>query len=86
MEIWKFPLNIGRNSVYMPGGAEILTVAAQRDNLCIWAHVDPCSAKAQRLFVVEGTGNILHEECTPDRYIGTAHWTHFVLHAFETTK
>ena len=40
-QVWKFELLQGLNTVSMRQGAEILSVASQNNNICIWAKVDP---------------------------------------------
>lgn len=81
--IWKFPLRIGLTVAQMPLGAKVLHVHEQNGMPCLWALVDPAKPTQERRFVTEGTGHSLDTECTPFRYIGTAHCHGFVWHAFE---
>lgn len=63
LAIWKFPLLItDRQSLRMPGGAQVLTVQFQREKLCLWALVDVNSPSEMRTFEVIGTGNEIHPE------------------------
>jgi hypothetical protein len=68
--IWKYPISVtDRQSVRMPAGAKILTVAVRHETVCLWAEVDPAAPKTPRAIAIHGTG---HEK--PDMegaYIGT---------------
>lgn len=65
--IWKFILDPHNLKLEMPVAAEILSVQAQHDNICLWAKVDPTAEKIARHFDVFGTGSTE----TPDDPIGT---------------
>lgn len=54
--IWKYKLNEGVNCIWMPKGAEILTVSARTGEPCLWALVDAKDEKINRFFLVMGTG------------------------------
>ena len=87
--IWKFPLEMGANSITMPRAAKILTVAAQYDELQMWALVDPDAPREDRVFFVLGTGQNLPEKISAsfwDRYIGTCQLMDgaLVVHVFES--
>lgn len=56
--IWKFPLLLEDEvSVMMPEGAIVLTAAAQRGSVFLWAVVDPKAPMRIRRFAVRGTGH-----------------------------
>lgn len=82
-QIWKFILQ-PEIDVEMPFGAEVLSVAAQGEDICLWAKVDPVAPKESRSFVGFGTG---HE--IPDtahlKFVGTAmlNLGSMVFHIFE---
>ncbi len=75
--IWKFTLAItDLQEVEMPGGAEVISVATQRNHageeiLCIWAIVDPMAVRVKRKFVVIGTGANIGPQLDL-KFIGTA--------------
>ena len=54
--IWKYTLVHGHQTVTMPEGAEVLSVAMQGDRIMLWALVRPDAAPSPRRFVVIGTG------------------------------
>ena len=57
-QIWKYTLAIGDFAIVaMPIGAEILLVANQRDEVCLWALVDPLAETEERTFRIIGTGH-----------------------------
>lgn len=82
--VWKYTLDRAVNEIGLPSGATVLTVAAQRNEICLWARVDPRAEKVTlRTFRVVGTG---HEELTGgETYIGSALINDgaFVFHVFE---
>lgn len=84
-EIWKFVLE-GNCEAEMPVGAKILTAREQRNNICVWAEVNPQAAKETRHFEVYGTGHAMPEGNR--RYLGTAHLSGgtFVFHVFEPER
>ena len=82
MEIWKFSLQIAaKQSLLMPQGATILSVANQRDTLCLWAVVDPKATPVRREFDVFGTGHTMPELIGV--FVGTVLIGSFVWHVFE---
>lgn len=87
--IWKFPLKVEDNqSVFMPKGAEILTVQAQGGNPCIWALVNTEEPdEEQRLFQIFGTGHPVSDNIER-KYINTFQVQEgtLVFHVFEITK
>ena len=85
MVIWKYELEIAdMQEVTMPDGAELLSVANQDGNLCLWAMVDPSKEKRRRYIEIIGTGNPIFTDMGVDReFIGTAVVNPFVWHVFE---
>lgn len=83
MEIWKFELRlIGSQMVPIPADAEILSVAVQRGNICVWALVDPDKPAQVREIEVIGTGHPM-EAGVSRKFIGTVVIEPFVWHVFE---
>lgn len=82
-QVWKFPLFMGSGNIEMPVGAEILHVAEQNGQMCLWALVDPHALSEGRRFMVIGTGHEIVEPVL--RHIGTAlmFGGSLVFHAFE---
>ena len=81
--IWKYSLSIEREAEYtvlMPRQAEILTVQAQNDNICLWALVedDPDYPTEVRHFSIVVTGSSPEDA----KYIGTVQ-LEGVWHVFE---
>ncbi len=85
--IWKFaiPVRIDTETyVHMPLDARVLTIAAQRDDLCLWAIVEPNTRCERRYFCVRGTGHTLGDV---GEYVGTAHMANgLVWHVFEAAS
>lgn len=85
--IWKFPIVItDLQTVPLPDGAKVLTVAEQRGDLCLWAEVNPDAPKVKRTFEVFGTGHPMHTDMGVERgYVGTAQTEggSFVWHVYE---
>lgn len=86
--VWKYQLQPERNQeVEMPKGADILSVDAQHDNLCVWAMVDPKQTEKEvRSFRVIGTGHPIEDaEAKRMRFLGKAlmHRGALVWHVFE---
>lgn len=79
--IWKYPL-LPHCAHTMPAGAEILAVAAQSSDFCLWALVDDDREPQKRHFRVYGTGHPVDEK-TPSKFLGTAFINGLVFHAFE---
>lgn len=70
--IWKyvFPKVTNEQSIFMPKKAQILTVQAQNNEICIWALVDlTCLDLEPRTFMIVGTGDNVYK--TNLDYIGT---------------
>lgn len=84
--IYKYPLSVtDEQVVLLPTGAQILTVQAQCDNVCLWAMVNPTSPNSEAITIrIHGTG---HEISDPERleYINTFQLYNgkLVFHAFK---
>jgi hypothetical protein len=83
--IYKYPLAISDSqAVLMPINAQILSVQFQREDLCLWAVVDPEEKKHARVFHIVGTGHLVPP---PEkvRFIGTVQQFNgkLVWHVFE---
>ena len=80
--IYKYPV-MPDAQLELPVGAQILSVATQRDTPHIWALVDPEAATETRTFRTVPTGHVF--DPTGYTYIGTFHdvsgW--MVFHLFE---
>ncbi len=77
--VWKFPIPTqdGIIDILMPKNAEILHVADQYGQICLWALVDSDAEKVIRKFRIYGTGHPLVVNAhtgynTYDTYVGTA--------------
>ncbi len=81
--IWKFELPTSGN-VDIPKDYEVLEVAAQGGNLCLWALVDPEAERVSRSFPIYGTGHQI-KNSKDLVHIGTAHFEKqaLVFHVFE---
>lgn len=82
--MWKFCLpTVGRAlPVEMPRGARVVHVAAQADEPCLWAEVDPVAEPATRSFRVRATGEPVE---STSEYLGSVHLAagRFVGHVYE---
>lgn len=83
--VYKYVLEVGNGELRLPVGAEILSVAFQGDDLCLWAKVNDKCGEEAREFDVFGTGwNIPEHIGTEREFIGTAHTDGgLVFHVFE---
>lgn len=89
MKIWKFPIEtVDQQSVSMPEGTEIISVAVQYRQICMWAVVDPGKPATARNIEIIGTGNpTMPLDKTHRRaFIGTVFQGPFVWHVFEVVK
>jgi len=58
--IYKYPLELKPDAqeIELPMGAKILSVANQREQICVWAHVNPDVKETQTFqFKIFGTGH-----------------------------
>lgn len=71
--IWKYQITTkDEQTIAMPGGAELLTIQMQFDNLCVWALVDPDKPTKERTIRIFGTGHPIDaDELRVMRYLGT---------------
>ena len=86
--IWKFPIPIHDVvTLRMPKGAEVLRVAAQGDQPCMWALVDTEAPKENRHFRFAGTGHPIDEKGRM-KFIDTFFMRDgaLVFHIFEYTR
>lgn len=82
--VWKFNLAMDDlNLLKIPSEYEILCIQKQHGNPCLWALVNPNSAKKDVLIRVAGTGHTINE--TIRKYIGTfqLYDGNLVFHVFE---
>lgn len=89
--VYKYKVPVPRFSavlIEMPRHAEALTVAAQGDEIMLWARVDTEEPTEPRRFCVAGTGHRLTPDGMSGRYVGTAHLVALglVFHVFEALK
>ena len=78
--IYKYVIN-SSSSIHIPKGAEILSVGAQRDDVCLWAMVEPDTEQETEEFIVVGTGWDVPEMARC--FIGTAQLDNgLVFHVF----
>ena len=83
--VWKFPLNLGANSVMMPADSEILSAAIQGERpgqLCCWARVVTTAPLQLRRVLVRGTGAEL-DSFAFSRFVATVQDGDYVWHVFE---
>ncbi len=81
--VFKYEIDPGNNEVGMPIGAEILTAAFQKEQLYIWARVDPYASKEIRTFYAFSTGEGIPSTFKCD-YVNTAFMDNdLVYHVFE---
>jgi hypothetical protein len=82
--IWKFAVPLSyATEMEMPSGAEILHVGLQKDEIFLWAKVDPNAEKVKREFMVEGTGQPPNRRLHDATHLGTVSQDVFVWHVFE---
>lgn len=84
--IYKWTLDIeDKQTLSLPAGAQILSVAMQRDEVCLWALIDPKATKVQdRTFEIFGTGHPIPQGIQR-KFLGTVltHGGALVWHVFE---
>jgi hypothetical protein len=69
-QIWKYAISGPVDSFEMPAGAQVLHVAMQGPQPCLWALVDTEAPKVERLFKTYGTGQDIPFAVKGD-YIGS---------------
>ncbi len=93
-EVWKYPVPFPKTefTVYMPAGAEVLTMKVQSgpddlfdsaDRLVMWTLVDPKAVPIGYDFVLVGTGNPIPDEIDWTQHIDSVITGDFVWHLFE---
>lgn len=81
--IYKYPLLlVAEQALYMPAGAEFLSVQKQSGTICLWAAVDPQLLTEEAVIRMCGTGYAKPE----GKYIGTVQDEEFVWHFFDGRK
>jgi hypothetical protein len=86
--IWKYILHPTEPEQKMPKEARILTAAAQGDQICVWAEVNPDAPPESRYFQIFGTGHPVAPQNPPGyalEYIGSAFLEDgaYVFHVYE---
>lgn len=84
--IWKFPLVVeDRQVITVPLGAKLLTVQMQRDQILLWALVNPDEpVVSRRTIAIVGTGHEHKAELfSKAQYIGTVQDYGLVWHIFD---
>jgi hypothetical protein len=69
--VWKFPIPINDEfTLRMPRDAELLFVASQNEQGCLWARVitDYWVGVVDRRFLLRGTGHEVDRDC---KYVGS---------------
>ena len=62
--VWKFVIPVEDEfTIQMPRAAELLFVAAQGDEPCLWARVVPERDRETRQFRLRGTGHPVDMDC-----------------------
>jgi len=82
--IWKYELAItDEQTLEMPRGAKVLSVANQGGKLCLWAEVDQSERIVVRHFLIVGTGHQITEDFELRKFVGSVLIDPFVWHVFE---
>lgn len=91
MKIWKQKLKVTDvQKILVPEGTEILSIAVQNGEICIWEKVpsnffwSPEAMFEERLIDIFGTGNPMEDY--EGRFIGTVQLNGFVWHVFERAR
>lgn len=85
LSVYKYQLYADGICLNLPVGAQVLTAAAQGDDIVLWALVDTTEGvpKEMRQFVVYGTGHKIDLEQDKLKYVSTAFLGPLVFHVFE---
>ena len=83
--VYKYIIDPYNSEILLPNNAEILSVAFQGNEFCMWCKVDTERSVLPRNFEVFGTGHEIPRNMGIDyNFIGTAHMDNgLVFHAFE---
>jgi len=88
--IWKYELSPGQQVIKLPKGANILSVTAQEEVVCLWAFVTPENEPEMRVFRILGTGDLINNEFSELEFIGTVQLDTLdnivSLHVFEVRR
>lgn len=83
-KVFKYTLHPRELSVEMPVGATIIYVASQRDQICVWAQIDPSAVKETVEFAIFGTGHEIYDSENLE-YLGSVqiHQGEFIFHVYK---
>lgn len=85
--IYKYPVQLGSNTLQMPLHSQILTAQLQYGVITIWAIVDESEmTKEDRNVVVFGTGHPLPVKADVKYWIATVQQDPYVWHLFEFAR
>lgn len=79
--IYKYPLNFGVNSVSLPLESEVVHIAEQYGQLCMWVEQDPTRPVLNRQFNIYGTGHYIYNN--NEQHLATVVIDQFVWHVYE---
>jgi len=87
MTIWKFPLKgMHLQTIDMPKGAKIISVAVQRTTICLWVEVNPNEdALCARNIEIISTGQIVKDHAIERHFLGTIliDQDNYIFHVYE---
>ncbi len=90
MRVYKYVIQPGdyHPRIEMPIGAELLHLAMQGEQLCLWALVDPAAPPITRTFRILATGDTIVEHESRVTHIGTVLMAEgrLVFHVFEIDR
>ena len=76
--IYKYPVVVDDEfTIYLPEGAQVLSVDVQQDEPQMWVLVDPAAPKTKRTFRVIGTGHPIDDvaQLSVHRHVPDARWS-----------
>jgi hypothetical protein len=82
MNIWKFPINFDTQYIPMPLGADIISFGKQKNEMFVWALVDPDALFVKRFIEIVGTGHNFYNSRQP-KHIQTIQDGPYVWHALD---
>lgn len=86
LTIFKYPVPaMDKFELELPEGAKILSFQTQRNNICIWALVNPDAQTVRRQFRLAGTGHSIYHQKSQLKFIGTTKLQDgdLIFHLFE---
>jgi len=85
--VWKYEINLYRQSFSLPKDSKILTVQTQNNIPCIWVLVDTEQKEEERRYEIYGTGHRIDPTLNLE-YIGTfqVDGGTLVFHLFEVKE